>query len=132
MLCFNFLVHTYFAQGPGPGNLEKLCSRQECAKCRVVRCAQLIRLAVSFFRLGIHSFSIVYIYFQWRRCAFWGRTPRPLKGYHTPPAGGPGGCSLRMVTRLKILKLLKIRKNEPILHKYQHFSCPNHPSGMKN
>ena len=48
-------------------------------------------------------------------------TPRPLKGYHAPPAGGAGDASSLMVTKLKNLKR-SIRRFISIL-KIQHFSC---------
>ena len=37
---------------------------------------------------------------------YWGR-PRPLRGYHAPPAGGLGAAASRKVMRFKILKGIK-------------------------
>ena len=42
---------------------------------------------------------------QWRRQDFFsGGTPRPLKGYHAPPAGGPGAKAPRTVSKFHFLK----------------------------
>ena len=61
---------------------------------------------------------------QWRRQDFrggGGATPRPLKGYHAPPAVGPGGL------RSFIFKRFNVLENESIFQKYQHFACPKNP-----
>ena len=64
---------------------------------------------------------------QWRRQDFFlgvGGKPRPLKGYHAPPAGGPGAKALRMVAKFPFLKRFEVLENESIFQKYQHFSWP--------
>ena len=51
-------------------------------------------------------------YAQWRRQDFFGGgTPRPLKGYHAPPAGGEGP---RTVAKFHFLKRFKLVENESI------------------
>ena len=65
---------------------------------------------------------------QWRRLDFFeGGTPRPIKGYHAPPAEGPGAKAPRTVAKFHFLKRFKVLKNESIFQKYQHFSCPKNP-----
>ena len=49
------------------------------------------------------------------------------KGYHAPPAAGPGDEGPRMVAKFKILKRFKVLENESTFQKYQHFSCPKNP-----
>ena len=55
-----------------------------------------------------------------------GGAPRPLKGYHAPPAGGPGAKAPRTVAKCHFKKQFKVKllEIESIFHKYQHFSCP--------
>ena len=55
---------------------------------------------------------------------FRGGTPRPLKGYHAPPAEGPGGEGPRTVAKFHFLKRFQ---NELIFQKCQHFSSPKDP-----
>ena len=54
---------------------------------------------------------------------FSGRTPWPIQGYPAPPAGGPGGCSPRMVAKFKILKRFEALENDSIFQQDQHFYC---------
>ena len=64
---------------------------------------------------------------QWCRQDFFrgGGTPRPLKGYHAPPAGGPGGEGTpRTVAKFHFFKRCKVLENESSFKKSQHFSCP--------
>ena len=58
------------------------------------------------------------------RIFFGGGTPRPLKGYHAPPAGGPGAKAPRTVAKLHFFKRCKVLENESSFQKYQYFSCP--------
>ena len=53
-----------------------------------------------------------------------GGTPRPLKGYHAPPAGGQGARARRIVPKFHFIKQFKVLENESIFQKYQQFSCP--------
>ena len=46
---------------------------------------------------------------------------RPLKGYHAPPAGGPGAKAPRTVAKFHFFKRFKVLENESIFQKYQHF-----------
>ena len=62
---------------------------------------------------------------QWRRQDFFrGATPRPLKGYHAPPAGGPGAKAPRTVAKFHFFKRCKVLENDSSFQKYQYFSCP--------
>ena len=45
------------------------------------------------------------------RIFFRGGTPRPLKGYHAPPAGGPEGEGPRTVSKFHFLKRFKVFEN---------------------
>ena len=57
-----------------------------------------------------------------------GGTPRPLKGYHAPPAGGPGAkAHPRAVAKFHFFKRFKVLENESSFQKYQNFSCPKNP-----
>ena len=58
---------------------------------------------------------------------FSGGTPRPLKGYQAPPAGGPGGEGPRTVANFHFLKRFKVFENEFIFQKCQDFSSPKDP-----
>ena len=58
-----------------------------------------------------------------RRLCKGGGTPRPLKGYHAPPAGGPGAKAPRTVAKFHFFKRCKVLENESSFQKYQHFSC---------
>ena len=60
---------------------------------------------------------------QWRRQDFFGGGGKPwaLKGYHAPPAGGPGAKAPRTVTKFHFLKRCKVLENESSFQKYQHF-----------
>ena len=62
---------------------------------------------------------------QWRRQDFFGGDAPPLKGYHPPPAGGPGEPSPPPDgSEVSFIKRCKVLENESSFQKYQHFSCP--------
>ena len=48
---------------------------------------------------------------------FFGRTLRPLKGYHAPSAGGPGGEGPPDASEVSFLKRFKVLENESIFQK---------------
>ena len=54
-------------------------------------------------------------------------TPRPLKGYHAPPAGGPGGEGPPDGSEFSFFKRFKVFENEFFFQKCQHFSSPKDP-----
>ena len=63
---------------------------------------------------------------------FPGGTPRPQKGYHAPPAEGPGAKSPGRSPSFIFLKWFKVLENGSIFQKYQHFSCPKNPFFKEN
>ena len=66
------------------------------------------------------------MHIQWRHQDFFreGGMPRPLKGYHAPPAGGPETAAPGWLAKCYCLKRFKEIENESIFQKYQHFSFP--------
>ena len=76
------------------------------------------------------------LHWRWRRQDFFrgggGRTPRPLKGYHAPPAGGPGSGSPRTVAKFHFLKRFKVLENESIFTNSNMFSYQKSIFSKKN
>ena len=52
-------------------------------------------------------------------------TPKPLKGSHALPTGGQEAAAILMVTKMKILKRMKVLEYESILKNFNIFLLGN-------